>query len=130
MKLAVSEADLVGRRVLVIEDESMVTILIQDTLVDMGCEVIGTASRFNEAVAKAETLSFDVAILDVNLNGQQTFPVAEVLAKRRVPFIFATGYGAAALPEEFRTVPTLPKPFQRRDLAQALAAALSRYQRD
>jgi CheY-like chemotaxis protein len=111
--------------VLVIEDESMVTMLIQDTLADIGCEVIGLASRFDDAIEKARSLLFDVAILDVNLNGRQTFPIAEVLSERGLAFVFSTGYGAMNLPQSLQKAPILQKPFQQRDLEQALQAALT-----
>jgi CheY-like chemotaxis protein len=122
----VAAVELTGRRVLVIEDESMVTMLIHDTLADIGCEVVGSASRFDDALAKAKSLPFDMAILDVNLNGRQTFPIAEALSERGVPFVWATGYGAGSLPESLQKVPVLPKPFQLSDLEQALKAALAR----
>ena len=115
---------LAGRRVLVVEDESMVTMLLQDFLEDMGCEVAGVASRLKEALEKIDALTFDVAILDVNLNGQQTLPVAQALLGRGRAIVFATGYGATTVPPEFRAVPILQKPFQQQDLERALRAAL------
>jgi CheY-like chemotaxis protein len=124
MSLDVATNDLAGRRILVIEDEAMVAMLIEDTLADMGCEVIGVASRFNDALEKARSLSFDVAILDVNLSGCQTFPIAEELGERGSRFVFATGYGAASLPASLQQVPILQKPFQQRDLERALRDAL------
>jgi CheY-like chemotaxis protein len=90
--------NLIGQRVLVIEDESLLTMLLQENLADLGCEVIGTASRFNDAMEKAKSLSFDVAILGVNLKGDPTFPIAETLAERGLAFVFATGYGTASFP--------------------------------
>ena len=116
---------LAGRRVLVVEDESMVTMLLQDFLEDMGCEVVGVASRLEEALEKIDTLTFDVAILDVNLNGQQTLPVAQALRARGRAFVFATGYAATTMAAEFRTAPILQKPFQQEDLERALRSALS-----
>jgi CheY-like chemotaxis protein len=100
--------------------------LIQDTLADIGCEVVGSASRFDEALSKANELSFDVAILDVNLNGHQTFPIAKSLSERGIAFVWATGYGAGGLPESLQKAPVLSKPFQQRDLERALRAALAR----
>lgn len=94
-----------GLRVLIIEDESMVTMLIEDTLADLGCAVVGSASRLDEAMAKASSLECNAAILDVNLNGSHTYAVADVLAARGIPFIFATGYGAAGLPAGSRGAP-------------------------
>jgi len=115
---------LAGRRVLIVEDESMVTMLLQDTLADIGCEIAGVAFRYADALAKARSLSFDVAILDVNLNGEHTFPIADALAERALPFVFSTGYGPASLPASLQSAPILQKPFQQRDLERALRAAL------
>jgi CheY-like chemotaxis protein len=117
--------DLAGRRVLVIEDESMVMMLLQDMLEDIGCVVADSASRLQEAIEKARSLTFDVAILDVNLNGERTFPIAEVLAARGVRFVFATGYGVANLPPGFSERPVLQKPFQQHELERVLRAALA-----
>src|SRR5579872_120478 len=95
---------------------------IEDVLVDMGCTVVGVASRFEDAMHKARTFSFDVAILDVNLDGQQTFPIAEALVQRGTPFVFATGYGAATLPAQMQGVPVLQKPFKPEELERVLRA--------
>ena len=114
-----------GRRIFVVEDESVITMLLQDMLEELNCEVVSLASRFQDALDKAKTLSFEVAILDVNLNGQRTFPIAEALTERGLPFIFATGYGAAAVPETFRDAPVLQKPFRLADLERAVRNALA-----
>lgn len=110
---------------LVIEDESMVAMVIQDTLADIGCEVVGSASRLDDAIEKAGSLSFDVALIDINLNGRLSFPIADALAGRGIAFVFVTGYGAASLRESLRSAPILQKPFHRRDLERALRAALA-----
>ncbi len=122
--MANSAASLAGLRVLVVEDESLISLLLEDQLAEMGCEVVGTASRFDDAAEKAKSLAFDVAILDVNLKGRYTFAIAEALAERGVGFLFSTGYGAAGLLESLREAPILQKPFTQRDLEQALRAAL------
>jgi DNA-binding response OmpR family regulator len=119
-----SAPGLMGRRILVIEDESMVSMLIEDTLVDMGCVVVALASRFDDGLAKAQTLAFDAAILDVNLAGERSFGIAEALRIRKVPFIFATGYGMTSIPEPLRNAPILQKPFSPAELERALLAAL------
>jgi CheY-like chemotaxis protein len=124
--MALIDSELAGLRVLVIEDESFVLMLLEDTLAEIGCEVAGTASRVGEALDKVGSLSFDLAILDVNLNGSQTLEVAARLAQAAVPFVFATGYGAAGLLSRFEGVPILQKPFQQSDLEHALRAALAR----
>jgi len=123
--MAVAPIDLAGLRVLVIEDESMVAMLLEDTLAEIGCEVIGVASRFDDAVAKARLLSFDIAILDVNLNGRNTFSIADWLAEQGVSFVIATGYGSTGLPASLQTAPILQKPYRQRDLVRALRTALT-----
>ena len=116
--------NLPGRRVLAIEDESMVAMLLQDTLAEIGCDVVGVASRFNDAMEKAKSLSFDVAILDINLKGRQTFPIAEALVERDRAFVFATGYDAGSLPVPFDQVPIVQKPFKKSDLERVIGASL------
>lgn len=120
-----SENNLAGLRVLVIEDEALVLMLLEDTLHDAGCEIAGVASRVDEALKKAASLGFDVAVLDVNLNGRQTFGVARCIAGRGIPYVFATGYGAASLLSNFPDVPILQKPFQQQDIEAALRLAVS-----
>src|SRR5215470_16686735 len=120
MNLALDAKNFAGLRVLVIEDESMVAMLLEDTLAEIGCEVIGVASRFDDAVAKARLLSFDIAILDVNLNGRNTFSIADWLAEQGVSFVISTGYGRTGLPASLQTAPLLQKPYRQRDLVRAL----------
>jgi CheY-like chemotaxis protein len=112
-----------GKRVLVVEDELMIRMLLQDMLADLGHTLAGEAGRIEEALALAKEGEFDVAILDVNLNGQPISPVVEILIKRGLPFVFATGYGQRGVPEPYRNTPTLQKPFQADALAQAIEAA-------
>jgi CheY-like chemotaxis protein len=109
-------------KVLIIEDESIVAMMIEDLIVDMGHEVVGTAGRLEQAQKLATELALDFAIVDVNLNGQLTYPVAETLKARGVPFVFATGYGAQGLKDEWKQSPVLQKPFQPEDLARAINA--------
>ena len=113
-----------GGSVFLVEDEVMIRMMVADMLEELGYSVAAEAGDINEAVRLAETTEFDIAILDVNVNGKVISPVAEVVAKRGRPFVFATGYGAQGLPEEFRDRPTLQKPFQIETLAQVLANAL------
>jgi CheY-like chemotaxis protein len=112
-----------GKRILVVEDELMIRMLLQDMLADLGHTLAGEAGRIEEAVALAKQGEFDVAILDVNLNGQPISPVVEILVERGLPFIFATGYGQRGVPEPYRQTTTLQKPFQSDALAQAIEAA-------
>ena len=112
--------DLKGLRVLVVEDEMMVSMLIEDMLSDMGCTVVGPASRLDEAMELAQAGGIDCAVLDVNLGGQPIFPVADLLRERGCPFAFATGYGDAGLRDADRGTPVLQKPFREGDLARVL----------
>ena len=98
--------------------------LVEDMLSDFGCEVVGPMARIEEAVEAAGQGGIDIAILDVNLAGKETYPVADALAEKGIPFVFATGYGAGGLRDGYKERPTLQKPFQQRDLVKALAAAL------
>jgi CheY-like chemotaxis protein len=114
-------AQLAGLRVLVVEDEMMVSMLIEDMLTDLGCKVVGPASRLDEAIELVKVSELDCAVLDVNLGGQPIFPLADLLRERGRPFAFATGYGDAGLREIDRGTPVLQKPFREGDLARVLA---------
>jgi CheY-like chemotaxis protein len=114
-----------GKRVLVVEDEMMIRMLLEGMLTDLGHTVAAEAGGIEEAVALAKKGAFDVAVLDVNLNGHPVTPVAEILLERGVPFIFASGYGQRGVPEAYRAIPTLQKPFQTDALAQAIETAVS-----
>ncbi len=119
-------AELSGLRVLVVEDEMMISMLIEDMLSDLGCTVIGPASRLEEAIALAETEALDCALLDVNLGGQPVFPLADILRAKGTQFAFATGYGDAGLRDIDRGAPVLQKPFRESDLARVLRELLAR----
>jgi DNA-binding response OmpR family regulator len=110
------------RRILVVEDEMLVAFLIEDYLTELGHSVVGPVSRLDAALHAARTESFDCAILDINLSGKQSFPVAQLLAERGIPFIFASGYGQAGLTPEFIERPVLQKPFTRDCLRDVLAS--------
>ncbi|WP_421932798.1 response regulator [Phenylobacterium sp.] len=112
--------DLAGLRVLVVEDEMMVSMLIEDMLSDLGCVVVGPAARLDEAIALAESTPIDCAVLDVNLGGQPIFPLADILRAKGAPFAFATGYGDAGLRDVDKGSPVLQKPFRESDLARIL----------
>ncbi|MBS7700493.1 MAG: response regulator [Chelatococcus sp.] len=115
---------LAGTRVLLVEDEALVAMMLEDSLSDLDCLVAGVASTLNEAEAKIVTVDFDVAILDVNLNGKQTDPIARALKGKDVPFVFCTGYGSLSLPAEFGGAPVLAKPFQLQELQAVLTEVL------
>ena len=112
-------------RILVVEDEYLIRMLLEDMLTDLGHEVAGAVGTIKEASGLAETGDFDAAILDVNLDGQEIFPVADILAKRAKPFIFVSGYGESTLPDAYRGRPALQKPFQAAQLETALTGLLA-----
>ena len=116
--------DLAGRRVLLVEDETVVALMVEDMLEDLGCLLVGSVASLDKALEAAESLEADVALLDVNLGGQEIFPVAERLQARGIPTVFATGYGSAGLPERWRDSAVLAKPFVIEDLRAALARTL------
>jgi CheY-like chemotaxis protein len=111
---------LAGTRVFVVEDEALVLMVLEDSLTGLGCDVVASALYLDEALAKAGQHSFDVAILDANLGGKSVGPVADLLAGRGIPFIFASGYGPSSLPEPHRERPLLAKPFAAAELRAAL----------
>lgn len=114
--------DIAGLRILVVEDEYLVAMAVEATLMSFGCEVVGPHARLPAALAAAEDAALDGAILDVNVAGEEVWPVAEVLARRGIPFVFATGYdGEAVLPGHWRMAPFLKKPFDARLLKRRLA---------
>ena len=113
-------ANLNGLKVLVVEDEMLVSMLVEDMLADLGCTVIGPAAELEEAMSLAQSADIDLALLDVNLGGRPIFPVADALKARGVPFAFASGYGEAGLSEDHRGAAVLQKPFREADLAKAL----------
>lgn len=109
---------LAGRRVLVVEDDALISMLLEEMLVDMGADVAGVAATLPEALRLAETPA-DAAIVDVNLSGVSSYPAAERLQARGVPLVFATGNERHAPPPVLAGAPTLAKPY---DFAQVEAA--------
>jgi CheY-like chemotaxis protein len=114
---------LTGRRALVVEDEVLVGMLIEEMLQELGYEIAALSTHLDQALTLARTAAFDVALLDINLNGRQSFPVADVVRARGLPFLFATGYGSRILPEPYRDAPILQKPFSLAELKDALQRA-------
>lgn len=114
-----------GKKVLVVEDESLVAMLIEDMLLDFGAQV-EVAMRLPEALHLVETNDFDLAVLDVNLGyGQRSDAVAAGLQARGVPFLFATGYGERGIPDRYQGTPTVQKPYKQRELGYAILRALA-----
>lgn len=116
-------AALAGRRVLVVEDEMVISMFIEDVLSSYGCKVVGPVRRVQHAITLIEGGEVDAAILDLNLGREgDSYPVADVLILRGVPFVFSTGYGRQGLRPAYRDQPCLAKPFAADDLAHALLA--------
>ena len=112
-------------RVLVVEDEYLIRTLLEDMLADSGYAIAAAVGSLAGARAEAERAAFDVAILDVNLDGEEVYPVADILATRDLPFVFITGYGQASLPENYRSRPALQKPFKADHLKAVLKQLLA-----
>ena len=99
---------------------------LENMLTEMGHRVIGIASRIAEALEFAQEAEIEFAVLDINLAGEQSFAVAEILRQRGIPFVFASGYGSGGLVDDYRHETILPKPYELQDLKQAIAALVSR----
>jgi CheY-like chemotaxis protein len=109
-----------GCYVFLVEDEIMIRMMVADMLEELGYSVAAEAGRIEEALELVQRTEFDIAIMDINLHGEPVFPVAKSIKKRNRPFIFATGYNASILPDEFRDRPALQKPFQIETLGKLL----------
>ena len=110
-----------GLRVLVVEDDALIAMLLEDLLDEFGCQVVGPAATIGEALNLIEAATIDVALLDLNLgHGQTTYHLADVLGSQGVPFAFVTGLDALSLQNPYETSPTLQKPFRPADLERIL----------
>jgi DNA-binding response OmpR family regulator len=116
---------LAGRRVLVVEDELLVAMLIEDALADHDCVIVGPYARLQDALRAVRTESIDLAVLDVNLSGEEAYPVAELLAERGIPFLLLSGYGTGAIPANHPDWQACSKPFQAEELVDMLMKQLS-----
>lgn len=112
-----------GLRILLIEDEVVIAMTAEDMLEEIGCVVSAQATTFNDATTHAAKGDFDLALLDINLNGIMSLPVARMLREAGKPFIFTTGYGNAGLDTEFSDVVVVSKPYTIRALADAIKSA-------
>ena len=117
-------AALSGLSVLLVEDEAIVSLLLESMLEDLGFADIWYASGVEEALGILAERTPDVAVLDVNLAGEPAYPVARRLAAAAVPFMFATGYGVSGVHPEWADRPVIQKPFETEMLAAALASAI------
>jgi CheY-like chemotaxis protein len=113
-----------GGSVFLVEDEVMIRMMVADMLEELGYSIAAEAGEISEAIKLAQSADFDLAILDVNVNGKVISPVADLIQARNRPFIFATGYGSSGLPEEYRDRPSLQKPFQIETLARVIENTL------
>ncbi len=120
-----AESPMAETRLLVVEDEYLIRMLLEDMLADLGYTVAAAVGSVAEASELAATGDFKAAILDVNVDGQEIFPVADILAQRGLPFVFVTGYGEGSLPPNYRNRPSLQKPFQTDRLKSTLEGLLA-----
>jgi CheY-like chemotaxis protein len=111
-------------RVLVAEDESLIALLLEDMLAELGYECVGPASTLDDALLLAKQGEIEAAILDVDLRGQKTYPVADLLTERGIPVMFATGYDIGDLEDRFTGIPVLQKPFAKSEVGRVLASVI------
>jgi DNA-binding response OmpR family regulator len=122
--MTVAPRVLVGKRVLIVEDEMLVALLIEDFLIDFGCSTLGPCGSLANALVAARNEMFDLAVLDVNLAGEMVYPVVEALEERHIPFLFLSGYGDEAIPAGHGEWKVCAKPFRGDDLATMMSAVL------
>ncbi|WP_363347870.1 response regulator [Methylocystis echinoides] len=115
---------LLGRRVLIVEDDPYITLALEETLADFGLIVAGAARTIPQALRLAQTSSFDLALLDVNIGQDRIDPVADVIHARGIPFVFTTGYGRAGLPEAYLNQAIVEKPFYVEEILRTLREEL------
>ena len=112
-------------RIYIVEDEMLLAMLVEDMVSDLGHKVVGISQSLAAGLSTAEAIQCDLAILDINLNGELSFPVARTLINRTIPIMFASGYGAAALEHEFRHLTIINKPFSIAQLDSAIQQSLT-----
>ena len=113
-----------GFRILVVEDEMIVVWTLEDMLTELGCVIVGPVSRVNRALTAMEVEAFDAALLDINLNGEKSYPIADVLVAKGTPFAFSSGYNQDTLPARYQAFPMLQKPFNLSSLSATLTELL------
>jgi CheY-like chemotaxis protein len=114
-----------GRNILVVEDEILVLLNAEDMLADLGCTSVSAAATAAQALALIAVQAFDAAMVDVNLDGRRSYPVADALAARNVPFVFSTGYSGESLDDGYRERPLLGKPYSEVELVEILTRLLT-----
>ena len=120
-----TQTELAGRRILLVEDEPLVALLLESIFEDEKCITIGPYNDLRSALEAAQNGEVDAAVLDVNLAGKAVFPVADVLSKRGVPFMLLSGYGKTRLPDDRRHWPVCGKPFKTEELLTVLRGAIA-----
>lgn len=123
---AIAAPPLANLKVLAVEDEVIISFLIQDLLAELGCVEIWQATNVESALAILADRTPNMALLDVNLGNEQVFPVAEMLDKAGVPFLFTTGYGRVGIPSRWDAKPVLQKPYDVTALEAAVRQMVSR----
>lgn len=108
-------------KVLIVEDEELIGMLLEEMLTNRGFDVVGRATTLADAQTMATSGDMDVALLDISLHGEPVFPVAQALEERNIPFVFTTGYGAAGLPTAWAGYPVFCKPYNMQELTETLA---------
>lgn len=116
---------LLGRRVLIVEDDPFITLALEETLTDFGLIVAGSARSVPQAIRLAQTVAFDLALLDVNIGQDRIDPVADIIAARGIPFVFTTGCGRAGLPEGYLQQAIVEKPFYVEEILRTLREELA-----
>ena len=109
-----------GKRIMIVEDEALVAMLLSESVAELGFSVVGPFSKAAAAIAGMKDTPIDVAILDINLAGETVYPVASLLREQGIPYIFVTGYGSESIDPEFVDIPVLQKPIERERLRQIL----------
>uniref|UniRef100_B0T6I7 Response regulator receiver protein n=1 Tax=Caulobacter sp. (strain K31) TaxID=366602 RepID=B0T6I7_CAUSK len=115
---------LTGWRILLVEDEALVAYLLEDMLADVGCTVVGLAARVDQALELIRTIPIDAAVLDVCLDNEFSYPIADALLARGIPFMFSTGYARDRLRDGYKGFPMLQKPYHPRELEKILTTLL------
>lgn len=116
---------LAGLRVMVVEDEFLVSMMIETVLMDEACDIIGPYDTITDALRIVEKVKTDFAFLDVNVRDEKIYPVAEILAERGIPFVLLTGYGENAIPDDRPAWHVCAKPFTPHELISAMKAAIA-----
>ena len=117
---------LAGVRVLIVEDEYLLALLLEEELHSVGCIVTETVADLEKARNAARQTDFDIALLDINLSGEMVYPFADELSQRGIPFVFLSGYGAASGPERFRDRPRVAKPYELTELVKEVCRSLGK----